>query len=101
VYVTVGLYPDGSPGELYIHADKVGSLAHGALAVAAVAISVGLRHGIPVSAYLPQMIGSKFGPGGFTGDAAYPTTGSILDLIGRWLRDKFVPQAPPDPPVSI
>ena len=92
VYCTVGLKPDGTPGELFIHADKAGSTARGALDHLAMAISVGLQHGIPLSVYIAKMIGSRYGAGGFTGDKQYPRVGSIGDLVGQWTRDKFFPK---------
>lgn len=89
VYATVGLYPDGRPGELFISADKIGTTAHGVLDAVAIAISVGLQYGVPMKAYVDKLIGTNFGPSGFTGDAEFPRGTSILDLVAKWLRARF------------
>lgn len=91
VYATVGCYPDGRPGELFVSADRVGTLAHGALNAMAIAISVGLQHGVPLAVYLDKFIGMSFDAGGLTGDSAYPRVASILDYVARWLRDRYCP----------
>jgi hypothetical protein len=92
IYCTVGLKPDGTPGEMFIHADKAGSTARGALDHLAMAISIGLQHGISLRVYIEKMIGSRYGAGGYTGDKQYPRVGSIGDLVGQWTRDKFFPK---------
>ena len=89
IYAIVGTYPDGRPGELFIHADKVGTTAHGALDGAAMAISLGLQHGVPIHCFTDKLVGMSFGAQGFTTDKKYPRVQSVLDLVGRWLRDTF------------
>ena len=92
--VTVGLYPDGRPCEIFIDADKAGTLAAGALNGAATAASLALQHGAPLASIARQWKGMRFEPAGFTGDAVYPRAFSVLDLIGRWLLDRFCPETP-------
>lgn len=89
IYVHAGVYSDGRLGELFISSDKAGSLARGAFDAVALAISIGLQYGVPLSAYTSKMIGMSFEPSGFTGDAEYPRCTSVLDLIARWLRARF------------
>ena len=89
VYANVGLYPDGTPGEVFIIADRAGSTARGALDAAAMFLSIGLQYGVPLTVYLDKVVGSRYGAGGFTGDKDYPQTGSVLDLIARWMRDRW------------
>ena len=93
VYANIGFYEDGTPGELFITVDRVGSTAHGALDAAAMAISVGLQYGVPIEAYLSKLVGMKFGADGYTGDATYPKAGSVLDIVARWIRDVIARQA--------
>lgn len=90
VYAIVGMYPDGSPGELFLTADSAGSLARGALDAAAICISIGLQHGVPLGVYLDKLVATRYGPGGWTGDKEFPQASSVLDLVARWLRSKFV-----------
>lgn len=89
VYVTVGLFPDGRPGELFIHADKAGELLHGILDAVALSISIGLQYGAPIRAFADKFKGMSFEPSGFTGDEEFPTARSVLDVIGRWLLARF------------
>lgn len=89
IYATVGMYEDGRPGELFINADKSGSLARGALDATAMAVSVGLQYGIPLSVFVDKLVNMRFEPNGLTGDKEYPVAASVLDLVARWLRDLF------------
>lgn len=89
IHVTVGFYADGRPGEVFLHADKTGSLARGAFDAVAIAISIGLQHGVPLDEYVKKLVAMRFEPSGFTGDKHYPTCTSVLDLVGRWMRDKL------------
>jgi len=89
IYVHVGLYADGRPGELFLTVDKAGSLARGAIDAVAMSISVGLQHGVPLGIYTAKLRGMRFDPAGLTGDPAYPQVASVLDLVARWLDDRF------------
>lgn len=104
IYVTVGLFPDGRPGEIFVRADKAGSLLAGLLDGFAIVTSLALQYGVPMGQIAGKLAGQAFPPQGFTGDAEYPRALSVLDLLGRWLRDKFVPKAevvPADPEVKL
>lgn len=89
IYVTVGLYEDRRPGELFIRASTVGSLAHGMLDAFAIAVSIALQHGVPLEALTSKFVHTGFEPAGATGDPTYPMAKSVIDLVARWLRDKF------------
>lgn len=89
IYVTVNTYDDRTPGEIFVRAAKVGTLAHGALDALAIVMSIALQHGVPIEAITGKLVGMRFEPSGMTGDRDYPTAHSIVDVIARWLRDKF------------
>lgn len=88
-YVTVGLYPGGAPGELFIHVDREGSTLSGFADALAMAISVGLQHGVPLAAYTAKLRRTRFEPSGPTGDADQPFAASLLDYIAGWLDRRF------------
>lgn len=88
IYVTSSTYPDGRIGEVFIKADKAGTLASGALDAVAIAISVGLQYGVPLVAYTSKLVGTRFEPSGFTRDKDFPSCTSVLDLVARWLDHK-------------
>jgi len=94
IYVTIGLYEDGRPGEIFIRVGKSGSLASGAFDGAAMAASVAWQYGTPCYAIASKWKAMKFEPSGFTGDEKYPIAHSVLDLVGRWLLDTFCPKEP-------
>lgn len=92
-YFTVGMYDDGRPGEVFVHADKTGTLASGALDAVAIMMSVALQHGVPLDVLTEKLKGMRFNPSGFTGgDPEIPSCTSPLDLLARWLELKFPPQ---------
>jgi ribonucleoside-diphosphate reductase alpha chain len=89
IYVTTGLYPDGKPGEMFIRADKAGSMARGAFDAVALAVSIGLQYGVPLEAFTAKLSGMRFEPAGLTGDREFPMCSSVLDLVAKWLRVRF------------
>jgi hypothetical protein len=89
MWVTINTYPDGRPGEIFIKADKSGSLASGALDAVAIALSMAWQHGVPFEATMEKFVGFRFEPNGITGDATYPIVASALDYIARWALDRF------------
>jgi ribonucleoside-diphosphate reductase alpha chain len=89
MHATVGQYPDGRPGELFLWADKAGSLASGALTAVAISLSFQWQHGVPFEASVAKLRGMRFEPMGATGDKNYPLVSSPLDYLARWLLDKF------------
>lgn len=93
IYFVVGLYDDGRPGEIFIKADRSGSLASGALDAVAMTISIALQYGIPLGVLIDKLRGSQFPPEGFTQDGEFPRASSVLDLLARWLLKMFPDQA--------
>lgn len=89
MYVIVGLYADGRPGEVFISADKAGSLIRGALDALATTISIALQHGAPLETILDKYKSTRFEPAGVTGDQQYPIVTSVLDYMSRWMGDRF------------
>ena len=89
MWVTINTYKDGRPGEIFIKADKTGTLTSGALDAVAVALSMAWQHGVSFEATMGKLHGMKFEPSGLTGDARYPMVASPLDYIARWALDKF------------
>ena len=89
MYVTVGLYPDGRPGEIFIRSDYTGSFASGALDAVAMVLSVAWQHGVPFEPTVEKLKGMRFEPQGVTGDPKYTIVTSPLDYVAKWLLDKF------------
>lgn len=87
-YLTSGKYPDGTLGEIFIRIDKEGSRlrVYDALAIA---VSIGLQHGIPLSEFCDKMIGLGFEPAGVTGDSQILFAKSPVDFIFRWLKNRY------------
>jgi ribonucleoside-diphosphate reductase alpha chain len=93
MYVTVGFYPDGSPGEIFIVASKQGSTINGLMDTLSITISHALQYGCPVSKLYEKFTGTKFQPDGWgtIGTQNYHFT-SIVDYIFRWLAHEFPEQ---------
>lgn len=91
-YFTVNTYPDGRPGEVFVRADKQGTLASGALDVLGIIISLALQHGVPLKTIVAKMKDTRFPPASFTGDELVPNCSSPLDLLARYLEAKFLPK---------
>jgi ribonucleoside-diphosphate reductase alpha chain len=89
IYVIVGLYEDGTPGELFCKAGKMGGTVSGLLDALSISISLGLQHGVPLQSYTSKLRGMRFEPSGATPDPDIRIAGSIVDLVARWLDTKF------------
>jgi ribonucleoside-diphosphate reductase alpha chain len=89
-YITVGLFDDGTPGELFITMAKEGSTISGLMDSFATAISYGLQYGVPLKFYVDKFSHVRFEPSGFTGNKQVPYAKSIMDYIFRWLGAKFI-----------
>ncbi len=89
-YVTVGMYEDGSPGEVFIVMSKEGSTISGLMDGFATAVSMSLQYGVPLEVLVNKFAHMRFEPSGFTGDKNIPIAKSILDYIFRWLALKFL-----------
>ncbi len=88
-YITVGLYDDGRPGEIYIKVAKEGSTMSGLLDSFGIAISLGLQFGVPIAALVRKFEHQKFEPSGWTTNPQIPEASSLIDYIFRWLGLQF------------
>ncbi len=100
-YITVGLYEDGQPGELFITMAKEGSTISGLMDSFATAVSYGLQYGVPLKFFVDKFSHVRFEPSGFTNSPQIPYAKSIMDYIFRWLALKFIgPEAVEAPEVG-
>jgi ribonucleoside-diphosphate reductase alpha chain len=88
-YLTVGLYQDGSPGEIFVRMAKEGSVIAGLMDSFATSISLALQHGVPLTVLIDKFKGTRFEPSGFTGNQEIPIATSIMDYLFRWLNVRF------------
>jgi ribonucleoside-diphosphate reductase alpha chain len=89
-YITVGMYDDGAPGELFITMAKEGSTISGLMDAFATAVSFNLQYGVPLKFLVDKFAHLRFEPSGFTGNPQVPYAKSIMDYIFRWLGAKFL-----------
>lgn len=89
-FLTVGMYEDGSPGELFITMSKEGSTVSGLVDTIATSISLALQYGVPLRVLVDRFSHMRFEPSGFTGNPQLPIAKSIVDYIFRWLGQKFL-----------
>lgn len=89
-YVTVGMYDDGQPGELFITMAKEGSTVSGLMDSFATAVSVALQYGAPLQVLVDKFSHCRFEPSGFTQNPAIPLAKSVSDYLFRWLSLKFL-----------
>jgi ribonucleoside-diphosphate reductase alpha chain len=89
-YLTVGLYEDGTPGELFVKMSKEGSVISGLMDSLAKSISLAIQHGVPLESLIDKFVGTKFDPSGVTINKDIPIAKSIVDYIFTWLDQKFV-----------
>ena len=89
-YLTVGLYEDGKPGELFITMAKEGSTIGGLMDAFGTAVSMGLQYGVPLRVLVNKFIHSRFEPSGYTHNENIRFATSIVDYIFRWLGNNFV-----------
>jgi ribonucleoside-diphosphate reductase alpha chain len=90
-YMTVGMYDDGTPGELFVTMAKEGSVVSGLMDNFATMISMALQYGVPLHVLSDKFSHTRFEPSGFTGNPEIPIAKSITDYIFRWLALKFLP----------
>lgn len=89
-YLTVGLYDDGKPGELFITMAKEGSTVGGLMDAFGTAISMCLQYGVPVKSLVEKFAHTRFEPSGFTKNPDIPIAKSLPDYIFRWLGMTFM-----------
>ncbi|HJY88205.1 MAG TPA: vitamin B12-dependent ribonucleotide reductase [Candidatus Acidoferrales bacterium] len=89
-YITVGMYEDGAPGEIFIKMAKEGSTLSGIMDGFALSVSIALQYGVPLKALVDKLTNTRFEPSGYTGHPAIPYAKSVLDYIARWLGGHFI-----------
>jgi ribonucleoside-diphosphate reductase alpha chain len=89
-YITVGLYPSGDPGEIFITMAKEGSTVSGLMDSFSCAISLSLQHGVPLKMLCEKFSHTRFEPSGWTNNADIGFAKSIMDYIFRWLQLRFL-----------
>jgi ribonucleoside-diphosphate reductase alpha chain len=89
-YITVGLYPNGQPGEIFIRMAKEGSTVSGLMDSFATAISLALQHGVPLRVLCEKFAHTRFEPSGWTGNEQIGYAKSIMDYLFRWMQIRFL-----------
>ena len=89
-YITVGMYDDGRPGEIFIKMSKEGSTLSGVMDGLALTISLGLQYGVPIKVFVDKLLNTRFEPSGITANANIRFVSSVLDYIARWLGGRFI-----------
>jgi ribonucleoside-diphosphate reductase alpha chain len=89
-YVTVGEYPDGRPGELFISISKQGSTLRGVMDAFATSVSFGLQYGVPLKKLVKSFTHTSFAPAGITDDPDIRTASSIIDYIFKRLGKSYL-----------
>jgi len=89
-YITVGLYPNGQPGELFITMAKEGSTVSGLMDSFALAVSIALQHGVELKLFCEKFAHTRFEPSGWSGNPDIGYAKSIMDYIFRWLQLRFL-----------
>jgi len=90
-YLTVGLYEDGMPGELFITMAKEGSTIGGLMDSLGTAVSVALQYGVPIQSLVNKFTHQRFEPAGMTSNRDIPFAKSLVDYIFRWMGMEFIP----------
>lgn len=90
-YITVGLFEDGTPGELFITMAKEGSTIGGLMDTIGTLTSMSLQYGVPLDALVNKFTHMRFEPAGWTGNPDIPNAKSVPDYIFRWLGIEFLP----------
>ena len=103
-YITVGMYKNGQPGEVFITMAKEGSTLSGVMDSFALVLSIGLQHGVPLEVFASKLAHTSFDPSGWTANPEIGFAKSPMDYIARWLKSQYlVPKqsalfpAEPDP----
>ncbi|WP_345786429.1 vitamin B12-dependent ribonucleotide reductase [Chthonomonas sp.] len=93
-YLTVGLYPDGQPGEIFLTMSKEGSTISGLMDSFATAVSLALQYGVPLQTLVDKFAHTRYEPAGYTNNPDIPIAKSISDYIFRYLGMKFLNRVP-------
>jgi ribonucleoside-diphosphate reductase alpha chain len=90
-YLTIGMYEDGTPGEIFIVMAKEGSTLSGVMDSFATTCSMALQYGVPLKVLVDKFTHTRFEPSGFTSNPQVPYAKSVMDYIFRYLASKFLP----------
>ncbi len=90
-YITVGLYDDGAPGEIFLRMAKGGTVVSGLMDAFAVSTSIALQYGVPLRVLVNKFTHVRFEPSGFTSNPNIRIAKSLIDYMFRWLALKFLP----------
>jgi ribonucleoside-diphosphate reductase alpha chain len=96
-YITVGMYEDGSPGEVFLKMSKEGSTISGLMDTVAVMTSIALQYGVPLKALVDKFSHTRYEPSGFTQNPEIPIAKSVTDYVFRWLGLNFLTGEEPIP----
>ena len=91
-YLTVGLYEDGVPGEIFIRMAKEGSTVSGLMDCFATAVSLALQFGVPLSVLVSKFSHTRFEPSGWSGVKEIGYAKSLMDYMFRWLAIRYLPK---------
>ncbi len=100
-YITVGMYEDGSAGEVFVVMAKEGSVVSGLMDSVATACSIALQYGVPLSVLVRKFRHTRFEPSGWTNNPKIPFAKSIMDYLFQWLGQKFLPPENGEEPILI
>jgi ribonucleoside-diphosphate reductase alpha chain len=89
-YLTVGFYPNGQPGEIFIRMAKAGLTIAGLMECFGTVVSVSLQHGVPLKVLCDKLSHTRFEPSGWTGNAEIGYAESIMDYLFRWMALRFL-----------
>lgn len=93
-YIIVGLYDDGSPGELFLKFGKEGSTLGGLADAIGILTSLALQHGVPLGSLVDKLSHCRFEPSGWTKHPEIRHASSIVDYVFRWLETQFLAALP-------
>ena len=89
-YIHVGLFEDGTPGDVFVDIAKEGTTLAGLMNSFMISVSLGLQYGVPLEVYVSKFSHMRFEPSGPTNDADIRIAKSLVDYIFRWLGKKFL-----------
>ncbi|MCW2927998.1 MAG: ribonucleoside-diphosphate reductase, adenosylcobalamin-dependent, partial [Thermoleophilia bacterium] len=89
-YIHVGLFEDGTPGDMFVDIAKEGTTLAGLMNSLMISVSLGLHYGVPLEVYVQRFSHMRFEPSGFTNDTDIRNAKSIVDYIFRWMGKKFL-----------
>ena len=93
-YLTVGLYENGQPGEIFLRMAKEGSTVSGLMDTIATMTSISLQYGVPLRALVDKFSHTRFEPAGFTNNPSIPIAKSVMDYVFRYLGNRYLQSDP-------